>query len=188
MTNLLRAITFGPISDFTSMSNLFNRLTVLEKNFTCTSHSTQIISATFVKPNSGSIIMCSSTVINANTMHEMGSGHNRMALLHLDKTIKLFLFFWHSARDDFGAALNMVEVWTLPPLPHYSSWLFVFCNVRSLFFFLYLPQKHDVCVCVSVASQTHPSTCRSVLKNRAVPDEQRCRATGSLNCPWFSFV
>ncbi len=35
--------------------------------------------------------MCSSTVINANIKH--GSGQNRMALLHLEKTIKLFSLF-----------------------------------------------------------------------------------------------
>lgn len=36
-----------------------------------------------VKPTSGFLTMCSSTVINANTKH--GSGHNRMALLHLER-------------------------------------------------------------------------------------------------------
>lgn len=33
-----------------------------------------------------------------------------MALLHFKKTVKLFFVFWHSAHDDLGAALNMIEV------------------------------------------------------------------------------
>lgn len=67
-------------------------LTVFEK-FPTLHFTLFIISATslLLKPNSGSITMCPSTVINANTKH--GSGHNRMALLHLERTIKLFLFF-----------------------------------------------------------------------------------------------
>lgn len=80
----------------------------------------------------------------------------------------IFFFspFWHSARDDFSAALNMVEVW------RFSSFLGSSCvsninidrheNIPSLPF---LPENQ---------SFTHHNACESILKNRAASDENRC--------------